>query len=519
MTRPAPASLRPLSEDAVAREAAKLPKLPDEIAYLDDYSGERRVIAAPAIHDVWQLRIHGASARLDFAHFHPGDRQLLKHWAYWLLSWVSPVTLRSYFWRNRRLARSLGAGTFSACLGLEPMRLQTVWHTELLPRVRWQHELVGLKSFLRFACSMALGHLRPEHLDFVGAFRLGVHDKYASVRGGLVFLTMNEEASIVDHLDDLNGRVKAGERGQPEELRDACVLLLSYQYGFRRTQVARVRVQDVKVYEVADADGPSVHVTFETLKQRWSARRHAMVRAIKREWAFMFTAFLAHRRSRPHDYDGANVVPGSLFGLSPADIAETIARVTAAVTGVRRTANELRHTAAQRLVDAGASREELAEFMGHTSLDTGLVYFEASPTQAVLINKAMAVSPIYSAIVEVARTRTIDKTALLGIPPDRQIGGSPHGIPIAGIGACELGQSLCAKNPVLSCYGCRKFLPVADVAAHREVLDGLRPVVRQFYDASRGELQSPAYTQLARTLAAVQQVMKAVESDRGGDPA
>ena len=143
-----------------------------------------------------------------------------------------------------------------------------------------------------------------------------------------------------------------------------------------------------------------------------------MVRAIKREWAFMFAAFLARRRAHPGEFNVfANLVPGSLFGLPPEKIAATIARTTSAITGVRRSANELRHTAAQRLVDAGATREELAEFMGHTSLDTGLVYFEASPTQASLINKALAVSPIYSAIVEVARTRTIDKAALLRAGP------------------------------------------------------------------------------------------------------
>jgi hypothetical protein len=41
----------------------------------------------------------------------------------------------------------------------------------------------------------------------------------------------------------------------------------------------------------------------------------------------------------------------------------------------------------------------------------------------------------------------------------------------------------------------------------------LRPVVRHFYEASRGESQSPAYAQLARTLAAVQQIMNAVGGD------
>ncbi|MCA4131146.1 site-specific integrase, partial [Pseudomonas aeruginosa] len=161
----------------------------------------------------------------------------------------------------------------------------------------------------------------------------------------------------------------------------------------------------------------------------------------------------------------------------------------------------------QRLVDAGASQVELAEFMGHSYADTGLVYFDASPAQADRVNKALALSPIYTNIADVARTRTIDKNKLLHLSPDHQIGAVPHGIPIAGIGACNLGQSLCSKNPVLSCYSCRRFMAVTDTAIHREVLDSLRPVVRFFYDESRGEIASPAYMQLRKTLESIQAVI------------
>ena len=154
------------------------------------------------------------------------------------------------------------------------------------------------------------------------------------------------------------------------------------------------------------------------------------------------------------------------------------------------------------MADAGASKEELAEMLGHSSLLTGLIYYDQSPTQAARLNTALALSPVYSAIVEVARTKTIDKAALLKLPGDQQVAGCPHAIPIAGIGACTAGQSLCAKNPVLSCYGCRKFLPVSDAAIHQQVLDGLRPIVRRFFESSRGEsgAAAPAYGQLARTL-------------------
>jgi len=72
---------------------------------------------------------------------------------------------------------------------------------------------------------------------------------------------------------------------------------------------------------------------------------------------------------------------------------------------------------------------------------------------------------------------------------------------------CTLGQGLCAKNPVLSCYGCDRFLAVRNAKIHEEVLEGLRPVVLQFYNASRGENYSPAYSQLQDVLERVESII------------
>ncbi|PMZ85786.1 site-specific integrase, partial [Pseudomonas sp. FW305-42] len=88
---------------------------------------------------------------------------------------------------------------------------------------------------------------------------------------------------------------------------------------------------------------------------------------------------------------------------------------------------------------------------------------------------------------------------LLRLPADKQIGGVPHGIPIAGIGGCEVGQSLCSKNPVLSCYTCRRFMPLRDTNIHERVLEDLRPVVLDFAASSRSNEQSPAFVQLRTT--------------------
>jgi len=122
-------------------------------------------------------------------------------------------------------------------------------------------------------------------------------------------------------------------------------------------------------------------------------------------------------------------------------------------------------------------------------------------------------------VAEIARTGFIDRRALEALPPDRQVGAVPHGIPITGIGACGLGQSLCSLNPAMSCYTCRKFIPVDQPDVHRQVLADFRGVARFFYDESRGEAGSPAFAQLRATLAAVQRVVSDLEPNGREVPA
>lgn len=493
-------------------EIEKLPRLPGELAYFDDFSNKRRTIPEPATSDTWIVRASGRQAKLRFDVFGPAAGSFVRHWAVWALSRGSPGALRTYHWGVSRVARSHGPSALVACLEMAPMDLKYLWYSRLLPAYKGQVELKGLKSLFHFAAAMSLGQLKPEHADLIGSFRLPTQDKFATLRTGEALISMQEESNLVDWLDDLTERTRRSTSGVTvEELRAGCVLICCYQYGVRPIQIARLRRFEVRVRPGPDSAHPSVYVTFWTAKKRWNAPIRPMTRMIHRDWAILFSEYtrrtaglvLSARQEDAAERD-------ALFTLGVGAIGGLITDTSATVLGRPRTATDFRHTAAQRLADAGASQEELAEFLGHSALDTSLVYFDTSPTQAARLNQALALSRVYTAIVEVARTNTIDKASLLRRPHDEQVQGCPHGIPLAGIGACTLGQSLCKKNPVLACYACRKFLPVSDGGIHRHVLESLRPVVQAFFDASKGELQSPAYAQLSRTLAAVEQVATAV---------
>ena len=170
----------------------------------------------------------------------------------------------------------------------------------------------------------------------------------------------------------------------------------------------------------------------------------------------------------------AETAPTAYFMLhSSKETQERLARLLKSLTGANHVATDLRHAAAQRLVDAGANHEELAEFMGHSDVRTGLVYYEASSTQAERVNKALGLSTIYRAVAKIAHDRFISSDELTRLKEDQQIAGVPHGMPISGIGGCTSGQPACPYNPITSCYGCRKFMPVQDKAVHERVLGRL----------------------------------------------
>ncbi|WP_234843415.1 site-specific integrase [Sinorhizobium meliloti] len=334
-------------------------------------------------------------------------------------------------------------------------------------------------------------------------------DKYRVVRAGDCFLPLDQQAMIVNYIDDMCAALATDPDAiEDADLRDVCMLIMSYQYAFRPGQIARIELADVRLFSTG-----AVHVAVSLIKQKDNSKRIRVSRRIKREWGALFNE-LARRRDSGVMPPEEGVPPRLLFGLKPQGVSRAIMELTVNLTGEAWTPTDLRHTAAQRLADGGISHVGLTEFLGHTSDRIANVYFDTSPAQAQRINEALAISPIYSNLAKIAKTRTIDKAMLLGLPPDQQIGAVPHGVPIAGIGGCNLGQSLCTKNPVLACYTCSKFMPLGELDIHQEVLESLRPVVTEFAAASRYNQQSPAYGQLKTTLDAVRRVVEELKADR-----
>lgn len=489
------------SPEAISLEQFPSPEVPDNlprlIRYYDDFHDKVRSISHLSETDIWYVHADGKKHNLNFLRVPATYRMLFKRIVTDLFGRCDPSTVVSYvnllITRPSHLAR---AATLSATEWSE------YWNESVLP-VETTSVAGALRSAIHSMCELSIGQWSTDLHDLVSALRAPRADIYKTVRNRECFVPLDKQSLIIEFFDDLRWAIDRGSTSIRDlDLRNACVLLLSHQYGLRPGSIARIKLQDVRLHESG-----AVHVSIPLIKLRDRDALRRVTRRIKHDWATLFVEFI-RRRGSEHG-DPTSPADG-LFHLSPAGVSHVITDVTSELLGEPWTPTDLRHTAAQRLADAGASHISLSEFLGHASTLTANVYFDASPSQAERVNHALSLSPIYTAIVDTAKTKTITSARLRALPPSQQIGAVPHGIPIAGIGACTIGQSLCAKNPVLSCYTCRRFLPVADRHVHENVVDSLRPIVRMFANASHEAGSGGSQAQLTRTLRAAMQVLQGI---------
>lgn len=484
-----------------------LPPLPSVLRYMDDFDDILRSLKRYDKDDVFIVYSNGTKITLDFSPLSTIYKLIAKSIFLHFVSCDFSISTAYGYYVS---LRDLDSEMMDELLLSGPADIKHVW-SKLLTRYSNNPKLfVAVRAMLVFLCRSHILGWSPHYLNFISYTLPGpFYDKYATVRRGDAFLAAQEEALIVNYLDTLATTPRASLEKLPiPTLEPACMLLCSYLFGMRPIQIAMLVMRDVRVWQEKDITCPAVHLTFKMVKQRRQSKAFPLTRRVRQEWAPLI--FELYCRAKEGGRSGAD----RLFSVSSSqEVGIIIKKLASLIVGTNVTATDLRHTAAQRLVDAGASQEEVAEFLGHSDKTTCLVYYTSSPSQAERVNKALGISPIYKQVVKIAHARFISSEELAELKGEQQIAGVPHGIPITGIGGCTVGQPSCPYNPITSCYGCKKFMPVTDSTIHNQVLADMRTVVKFFAETSRGDENSPAFMQLQRTVASIQAVIHELEEN------
>lgn len=486
--------------DLFAQAVSALPLLPTIIQYEDDYDEKVRSVKLSDTKDNITIFVSGQSTTLDFFRYAPRVRQLLRSYLLFSIGEFATISVVRFF---RDLAE-ISALDIEYAASEAPIELQKAWsryQTSYSP-----YQLATLKGLLAFLCNINFMAWSNTYRKFISrAFPVSMPSAHLSVRSGDAFLKIDEEALLVRWFDDAALNAKAMSLPEVEV---ACLLVSSYQFGMRPKQLGIIRMRDCTIRFSKEDGSAMVHLSFRILKQKDpTLTRFPLVRKVKREWAPMFVRLLELKQGNNSD--------DFLFGFdSRVSLSNALSKKLSEILpeSERRVAYDLRHSMAQRLVDAGANHEDLASALGHTNLVSGLIYFRQSANQAELVNKALGLSDVYQVVASIAKDKFISEEQLRKLKGEQQIAGAPHGIPVSGIGGCSTGQPSCPFNPVTACYGCEKFMPVRDLPLHKQVLAEFRGVVNQFKDVGRGETSSPAFLQLRRTISEIQDVIHDLES-------
>ncbi|MGA4005820.1 tyrosine-type recombinase/integrase [Ralstonia nicotianae] len=354
------------------------------------------------------------------------------------------------------------------------------------------------KTILRLAADSSLGPWRESHRELIKGLDARAQEAEAEhhrrIRKRELLVPVAKQAELVRVLD-----LRALEPDLTERQAEGLAsLAFAFQHGVRPVQQIALKLEHVHTYVDAAGD-PICLVSFHQAKQQTGNTADGeMLRQVKSEWVgpVLLLVEFAKKTGRTR-----------LFrSTTSEELWDGVKRVCAeAGVKVNFTSNKLRHSSAQALADAGHSRRSIQWFLGHSTLSAAISYLKASRYQGSLINAALGASKLYDNMASMAFGEFVSVEDLRQTDDAQQIGGIIGDRLIAGIGLCRSKQSACSFDPVISCYGCHKYIPALNPPAHLEAIAGMREQVIVFI--KKGEAASPAYLQMMRALAGAQHAL------------
>lgn len=364
------------------------------------------------------------------------------------------------------------------------------------------------KSILKLAAKHSLGPWDVSHRNLVKGLSTRANGTVAAQKDKLAkrskLIEPASQADIVRLLDEKGGADDLLEW----QIEGLAALALGFQHGIRPVQILTLMTNHVQLLDESEGQVACI-ISFHEAKKKNTGEIKEISRQLKSEWAPLIFKLLdaaaAAGRTR-------------LFETTESEKLWRYTKKVGKQFGVAIKYNyyKLRHTGGQTLADAGHGHHDISNYLGQSHPNSATPYIRSSRKQAHFINKALGTSPLYSTLESIATGKYVTKEELEAAHEDKQIAGIVGNRLIAGIGLCANGQGACVYDPVMSCYNCKKYMPVLDPNVHREAIAGMREQVIVFIKAG-GNKENPAYLQLNTAIAGAQKAL--VISQQNATPA
>ena len=282
--------------------------------------------------------------------------------------------------------------------------------------------------------------------------------------------------------------ISRGRKYSLEELRNAAVLGLSYVTGGRPVQLAKLAARDFRI----DTCNTTTGLIRYSILLPYAKQRHVtterLILAIPPEIGALVKHYIYKARLSPTDkmFDMGGSAPkfvsqsisqATLF-FSPPDYQNAVVCGEAALPSI--TSTDLRHNVGHSLAMQGASAEEIAHILGHSSLVVAKHYILATPALALIRAKALGSNPVWQNMVAMMLTgKLVTSKEWHGRSVVGMVGDRLH----YEIGGCARTDDECPFCEVRCCYGCLYYRPFLD-GHHQDVLDSVSKEVDELIAVS-----------------------------------
>lgn len=268
------------------------------------------------------------------------------------------------------------------------------------------------------------------------------------------------------------------------ELHDTCILALLYVAGCRPVQA--IQLEHSSVQQKANSH-------FYTITIPFAKQRKVTMQPYTLQLPSEVAVLLNELKSRHHQgtsqllgFEDADILSVSFFQsainrqmLSFASVDAQEAFKTGEAEQPLYTPTDFRHNVGHQMAMSGASADEIAYVLGHSSLVAARHYIAATPELAMIKARTLGRNKAYTDMIGMIMTGSIvDEERWKG----RKILGIVGMTLCSGIGGCAAGIT-CPFSPVRSCYGCLDFNPFSD-GNHEHVLQEVQDEAQMMYDLS-----------------------------------
>lgn len=414
----------------------------------------------------WTFKYSGFRNVINFGKLHPLEEKIIK---YTLVKYVQ-VNTASYL--KNHFAHIV---YFIKLLQRKNLHLDLKSSKSILRNIKQGSRYYSILFFLK-----QLFILEFSKFSFEKEFELELLERPNSYNTALFYQELQDtvdsqtKSLIQKGFLQLSKQIDTSAHIDKSTLKNSAILSIMFCSGLRPVQVNKLSVNDLKVDTYRQSDGFERYALLIPYAKQSRYTHQKIAIKIPNEVAKIILLYIKAFNLSGQDKlfnlgDNSartcfHAINKQLLDFAPDQYKRDVK--DGSVIQRKYTFTEFRHHVGHSLAMSGASAEEIANILGHSSTVTARHYIYSTPEISEVRARVLGKNPLYQHMIYMLMTGQVTSSKKW---TGKRVVGSLGDKIFYNIGGCSYKDS-CFLQPVRNCYGCLYFHPFLE-GKHQEVYD------------------------------------------------